>query len=347
MSIGWGFAAGIGQGAYSVADDRIKDGMLQRRELRAREAQMELEQYRTETRREDTKEERSYLEGQRPYLEGREEAAHKRGLEAQAKKDAAAMARTQVSAGKTGAGKGFKAIVAQDESGNERLFSHNLETGEITPYQSAGGGQISEADLNARADEWASVKFGKWASKDDMKAAAKEIGYDGPLSREALKFAYKEFYRSGGQPSAPQAAQPKASATKAKEAADLRKRFEKNPTQYPAYLEEQGFSPEEVETRAEKRGLIKRDGKWVVAEKAKKTSVSDRFRSSEGKEAVSNRERIAQSWAENLTEESAKKQFATGPEMNKFLRKKKYLEYLTPKQKKAVFYIMRQLPKPD
>lgn len=63
----------------------------------------------------------------------------------------------------------------------------------------------------------------------------------------------------------------------------------------------------------------------------------------EAQAAISARQREARSWANKLTEARARKQFKTGPALNKYLRESGYLEYLDEKQRNKVFTIMRRM----
>ena len=377
MSIGWGFAGGAGKALYDVTDQRIKDSMLERRDLRAREAQMELERFRSQLRRGERAEERSYLqseaEKQRQYDTEAAATKFEREKELAGIRESGADRRARIAAGKTGSAKRFKSVVINTDQG-EKLFTFDEVEGTFSPYQGTEGRPgMSGQDLETEYERFYDAYLPNRVlpnSDEDLHAAADALGLPRqksgePYSEDRIKHEWFKRQRTGDQPETAittraevTPATPATAASKAREeskisidehkkAAELREKFRKDPTKYPSYLEQQGFSPEEIGRKAEKLGLVKQDNKWVIAPEAEESRQSSRFRSEEGKKAVENRERVAQLWAKNLTVEAAKKQFSTGPEMNRFLRQKGYLEFMTDAQRKRIFYIMRKLPKPE
>lgn len=333
MSIGWGFAAGIGQGAYSVADDRIKDSMLQRRELRAREAQMELEQYRTKARREERTEERSYLEGQ-------SEIEHGRTMEKQELVGQQAMERAQlkVKPGSTGAKKQWGPLTERlNEDGSVSYIQQNQVTGEVKEAEigGVGGGQKSQADLQAEYDRFydAYLPNRTWPNSDEnLHAAADALGLPRkpngePYSEDRIEHEW--YKRNGVLPEGASQAAPTdiGSAPVAQPSgkdADEASAAMRDPQAMWEYMMARG-APEDRAKKAIRdthpNAVQGTGGKWTLAETPAETTAAPRGKRFQ--QAKAGREAEAKQWAESLTEEVARERYKTRAEFNADLRRHK------------------------
>ena len=364
-SIGWGFAYGAGKGLYDVTDQRIKDNMDQRRELRAREAAMELERFKAGMRREERQEERSYLERQseieygREQEQGEKERAH--DIELQKLKGRQAIGLEKAKSGTTGAKKRFEIIQVENADGTTSLYQHDFVAGTMEPYQGGGEAAVSIEEIDQIVNDEAASKA-TWMGSDEEDFAPYKTRAEWKIARRQELMQQYGLLEGGPRVAAAATAAPTATATAPTKAAPTATRDDyakarRNPNTLLKFLVDQGEPEDEVRAAIEKRfpDYTLKNGKYVKTKKKEQEQpkgeqgeATDQWGTiasmAKADRPIVQREPKKERYAREAPAQFAK--FADLPEQQKYAVFRIYSPYWTPDQRRQARAMMPKVSKP-